>query len=828
MQVVAGAIGFLIPKLFQLLKEFQLQKGVKKDVDFLTRELTSMHAALRKVADVPRDQLDEQVRVWADEYKNNTSYSLASCAVRGCLWLEQLPYEDTMEDVVDDFLASDELGSDPNSNKLKQLVEKMRNLLIKGKTGHQIAKKIKAMKILVKVVADRRDRYNVNGVVGNPAATTSVDPRLFDLFKDQKELVGIDMASEEITKKLADGDGDVPKKQLKILSIFGFGGLGKTTLAKVVHERLRDKFLLKAFISIGQKPNVKKVLGDIFLELDKERYQISNASTLDEKQLIEQLRELLENKRYFIVIDDIWDVQAWKIIRCVLKDDNCGSRIITTTRIIEVAKNCGEVYQLKPLSDDNSEKLFHTRLYGGKSKCLFDQPVWVSKKILQKCGGVPLAILTIASLLEGKPREEWPKVYDSIGSGHGENQDDYIIWKETLIWKWVAEGFIMEEPEIGQFEIGERYFNELLNRSMVQPIEAHDNIGVVVGCRVHDLVLDISYVCYLNDLYISSQNNSRRLAIQKIVIEHDNSLAIVCTPQLRSFNAMSCDIRMMPSLSSFRALRVLDMEHCTFMSDGNYHLDYLGCLLQLRYLGLRNMPVDKLPEDIGNLKFLQILDLEGTSIKQLPQSIGKLKQLKCLNADFAKGVGGFHLLGNLTSLEELSLGYANGSPEIVVELGKLTELRKLYMVISYNTHFDDSMVRALVKSLGKLQKIQVLDLLADSVRFGSEDWEGYVPPRQLRELRLTTEYDMLPVWINPSLLPNVTKLSVAVGDVKTHDMKILGSLPELVSLALETLQDFLPDVMAGDSDGGGLFPKLRYFSTDAPLRFLQGAMSIEP
>nr|UBY06906.1 NBS-LRR disease resistance protein [Dasypyrum villosum] len=844
MQVVAGAMGALIPKLFQLLKqEYKLQKGVKKDVEFLSKELTTIHAALRKVADVPRDQLDEQVKVWADEVR-------------------ELSY--TMEDVVDDFLASAELGSEPNSNKLKQLVEKMGNLLTKGKTCHQIAKKIKEMKILVKEAADRRDRYKVNDVA-KPAAATAIDPRLLDLFKDQKELVGIDVARDEITKKLTDGDGDedVPKQQLKILSIFGIGGLGKTTIAKVVHQGLQEKFMFKAFVSVGRKPDVKKVLRDIFLELDKEGCRKCNAQMLDEKQLIVELQELLENKRYFIVIDDLWDVEAWKIISCALKDSNCGSKIITTTRSSEVARKSGEAYQLKPLCPGNSEKLLYMRLYGGKSECPSDHPLEISKKILQRCGGVPLAILTIASLLDGKLREDWSKVYDSIGFGHGENQDvdntrkillfsyydlpyylrpcllylsiypeDYTIRKETLIWKWVGEGFI-EEQGIGQYELGERYFNELVNRSMIQPIGGSYGSGFVTGCRVHDLVLDM--ICLLsneenfvrvwdvNDQRISYQSNARRLAIQKGVLEKDDSLANMCTPQLRSFSATGCDIHVMLSLSRFGALRVLDMEDCSFLRDDSYHLSHLGSLIHLRYLGLWNMPIDKLPEEIGNLKFLQTLELVGTRIQELPQSFGLLRQLKCLHFKVVTGRR-MHLMGNLTSLEELWLRFLSWSPEFVAELGKLTMLRKLTILTSLAARLDESQVKALVKSLGKLQKIQVLRInFANYVSIGPQGWEGYVPSRQLRELSLRTENDMLPAWINPSLVPNLTSLWFKVKEVKARDMEILGSFPELVTLGLTGLglrdsQDFLPDVM------GELFPKLRYFRTPAPLRFLQGTM----
>lgn len=151
-------------------------------------------------------------------------------------------------------------------------------------------------------------------------------------------------------------------------------------------------------------------------------------------------------------------------------------------------------------------------------------------------------------------------------------------------------------------------------------------------------------------------------------------------------------------------------------------------------------------------------------------------------------------------------------------------LRNLTLCSFLDRPFDDSEVKALVKSLVKLQKIEVLSIsFPRNVSIGHQDWEGYVPPRQLRQLVVRTASDMLPAWINPSLIPNLTSLWVTVNEVKAQDMEILGSFPELVTLGLGGLglsdsQDFLPDVM------GELFPKLRHFSTPAPLRFLQGAM----
>lgn len=120
-----------------------------------------------------------------------------------------------------------------------------------------------------------------------------VDPRITSLYTDAASLVGIDESREELVTRLTKGAS--PKK---IVSIVGFGGLGKTTLAKAVYDKLRLQFDCTAFVPVGRNPDLKKVLKDILIDHHKQGYMHFNLDILDERQLIDKLRELLEEKRW--------------------------------------------------------------------------------------------------------------------------------------------------------------------------------------------------------------------------------------------------------------------------------------------------------------------------------------------------------------------------------------------------------------------------------------------------------------------------------------------------------------------------------------------------
>jgi ATPase subunit of ABC transporter with duplicated ATPase domains len=276
MDLATGAMGSLLPKLAELLsEEYKLQKGVKEGIRSLEKEMKSMHAALRVVGEVPRDQLDELVKLWAGEVR-------------------ELSFD--MEDVVDKFLVRVDDGSEPastKSNKLKRLTEKMAGLFTRGKARHEIANAIKKINKQVQEVANRRGRYNVDNIVAKPA--TSIDPRLGALYTEMTELVGIaGKRDQELIKLLSKGD-DQTKKNLKIVSVVGFGGLGKTTLVKTVYDKIKGDFNCTCFIPVGRNAGAKKVFMDILHGIGM--YQ-SHFTELDERQLIDELRKTLEYKRY--------------------------------------------------------------------------------------------------------------------------------------------------------------------------------------------------------------------------------------------------------------------------------------------------------------------------------------------------------------------------------------------------------------------------------------------------------------------------------------------------------------------------------------------------
>jgi hypothetical protein len=101
--------------------------------------------------------------------------------------------------------------------------------------------------------------------------------------------------------------------------------------------------------------------------------------------------------------------------------------------------------------------------------------------------------------------------------------EDFIIDQDDLIWRWRAEGFVNEdEGSRSPFEVGEGYFNDLINRSLIQvPSEWSE-------CRVHDMVLDLLRSIAREENTIS-RNNVRRLAHQNITVSQTKHMDM---PQL--------------------------------------------------------------------------------------------------------------------------------------------------------------------------------------------------------------------------------------------------------------------------------------------------------
>uniref|UniRef100_A0ACD5XEG9 Uncharacterized protein n=1 Tax=Avena sativa TaxID=4498 RepID=A0ACD5XEG9_AVESA len=495
-----GVMNSLLGKLTTLMGEkYRKLKGVRNKVASLHEEFSSMNALLVKL--VGMDELDVQAKAWRDQVRD-MSYDI--------------------EDCIDDFMHDLEVKG-ATTGFLKKSAERLKKL----KVRHQIANKIKGIEARVLEVHERRIRYNLDEYKPT-SSIVHIDTRALAIFADAAGLMGIDTPRDELVELLTDQG-----QELMVASIVGFGGLGKTTLASEVCRKIEGQFTCHAFVSVSLKPDLPRLLQNLLLKLTRE--QSFESSSLDE--LIRNIREYLLNKRYFIIIDDLWDTSAWDIIKCAFPENNNGSRVLTTTRIYSIAAACcsrsrGCVYKMKALTDNDSRKLFFSRIFGSEDSCPTELED-ISIDILKKCGGIPLAIISISSLLADQPKPKFEYVRKSLGCMFDGNPtldqmrqildlsfrdlpnhlktcllylgmypEDHEIYRSDLLRQWIAEGFVCAIPRLDGEDVALSYFNELINRSMIQPVDT-DNNGEVLSCRVHDIMLDVIRSKVEEDNFIS-------------------------------------------------------------------------------------------------------------------------------------------------------------------------------------------------------------------------------------------------------------------------------------------------------------------------------------
>ncbi|XP_034603894.1 disease resistance protein RGA5 isoform X2 [Setaria viridis] len=639
-------------------------------------------------------------------------------------------------------------------------------------------------------------------------------------------------------------------QRLRVVSVVGIGGLGKTTLANEVYKRIGDKFDCQAFVSVSQRPDMTRILANMFSQLGQE----PPSQPSEVQNLINDLRKHLQDKRYFVIFDDIWEESAWDILRCALPKNEQASRVITTTRIETVAIACCSylheyVYKMEPLDDQQSKRLFLNRIFGSEDACP-EQLRDISTEILDKCNGLPLAIVSISGLLANQATtrvEQWEHVRNSLGNKFGKCSaldstrrilqlsyknlpyylkacflylgiypEDYTIWKNDVVKQWIAEGFVSKVQGLDAEDVASNYFNELVNRSMISPNDVNYQ-NEVLSCKVHDMMLDfiLSECAEENFLRINDKpnaslglhNNVRRLSIQ-----YDNGNHSVMDPaknlsHVRSLAAFGgSNFLYLNPLSEFSFLRVLIVG----FSDVSYkmELDFLGVckLFQLRYLKIEtNIHVQlQLPEKIGELQQLETLDIEWGSVV-IPSDIICLPCLTHLiipeSTRLPDGIGN---MKSLVTLQSFDLG--ENSIDSIRGLGQLTNLRDLKLCYSRTTISNTALcMDVLQSSLEMLCNLKYLYMYWPGI-CGSGLSLLNPSPRHLQTLELTYWcFPKVPEWI--AELHELQVLKIAIRKLSMDGFLVLARLPALTNLGLRTQVSPRESITIYSM----AFPALKYF-----------------
>ncbi|CAI9118357.1 OLC1v1019916C1 [Oldenlandia corymbosa var. corymbosa] len=490
--------------------------------------------------------------------------------------------------------------------------------------------------------------------------------------------------------------------------------------AQVILQQLTGGSSQRSLVSIVGMPVYSK--RNLLLDLQSDIHGRTNELyPMSDEDLQSKLRRHLLRNKYLIVMDDIWDIAAWNDLKISFPDDNNGSRILITTRHIDLplAIKPGSVpHHMRFFSDEESWMLLEKKIFKG-ADCP-KELLLVGKKIAQLCQGLPLATVAVAGLLQKteKTHDWWDKVSQSLSS--------QVINDPGNRCKEMYDEPYASLP-------ASEYDMEFHNKHNLDPVTFENYRLSFCLRRSHFFNSRPSGPTTKSLIFFASEDKEPRCPYE---------ISFIC--------------------NNFKLLRLLDLE-C--VNVGTSFPAEIGLMVQLRYLAVSGY-VQSIPPSIANLWRLEILVVKGfRGTVILHDTVWSMARLRHLHVnehvrftskdDDDERVGSSSDLDNLVSFSTPSLFCGDNTINIMRRLPNLLKLRCIFL-----ESWDSSKGSYQFPVLDFLARLESLKIIYYGGAINSGE---FVLPFSLRELTLSKF--RLP-WSHISRigeLPNLTDLKLLSG-----------------------------------------------------------------
>ncbi|KAF7847838.1 hypothetical protein BT93_L2528 [Corymbia citriodora subsp. variegata] len=574
------------------------------------------------------------------------------------------------------------LDVEPEDVKLK--TPQYNNALLKH--ANKFPEEVKAWKKALAEV-DEIKGWNVKKDQSQPVIIKSVVKKVLEKLKLKQKavteyLVGLDDKVKDLTELL-----DFNHRDVRLIGIYGMGGIGKTTLAKVVFNVLSSHFGKSCSFLEDVRENMstkdgtvqlqKKLLSDI---VDSECAK----GVKDSEEGMRRIGEILNIKRVLVVLDDVDNKEH---IKKLIGNNllHSGSRIIITTRntaVLQVQGLKGKIIPCEMLKMDDAVALqLFCRHAFGRDSPLVDYHRH-SSEIISSIGGLPLAVEVIGSLLNGKTKAFWNETLSSLRNVPEEEiikklriSYDVLDYHQKQIFLDIACFFFNKKKTNAIYMWASCQFNPergidvLTNRCLIKILD-NDRFWM------HDQLIDMGRQVVRQES-LSDHGKRSRLWIAK------EACAIIKTKEraqnLKVLSLTWChDITTIPDFSKCLGLERLTLAYCSNLKRIESFIGDLQWLIKLKIVFCKGLT--DLPKDVGALAKLKHFSLRGCDVQQFPSGISTMINLEELNLSWQRNMKG----------------------EIPVGIGELSSLRIL--------NLENTSIWRIPRTINMLHHLQTLNL----------------------------------------------------------------------------------------------------------------------